>query len=59
MYQFKTTSVLVMVCCERIPVTLSIYKIKGTNDPIIDAKGKNSRKAQGIPRRRNCKIFIG
>lgn len=28
MYQFKTTSVLVMACCKRIPVTLIIYKIK-------------------------------
>ena len=48
-----------MVCCERVPVTLIICKIKWTNDPIIDAQGKNSQKAQGIPRRSNCKICIG
>lgn len=53
--QFKTTSA--MVCCERKPVTLiNIYKIKWT---IMEAKRKNFREAEGIPRRRNCKVCIG
>lgn len=40
MYQFKTTSVLVMVCCERIPVTRESERTIQSSTPKAKIPGK-------------------